>query len=40
MIIYNKRRPQRSNTNCKAVEGESTVKRSSLTLKNKLFLKS
>jgi len=43
MIIYNKRRslsPQPSITNCKAIERGSTVKRSSLTLKNKLFLKS
>jgi len=43
MIIYNKRRslsPQPSITNCKDIEIGSTVKKSSLTLKNKLFLKS
>jgi len=43
MIIYNKKSslsPQPSTTNCKAIERGSTVKRNSLTLKNKLFLKS
>jgi len=42
MIIYNKRRslsPQPSITNCKTIERRSTVLRSSLSLKNKLFLK-
>jgi len=43
MLIYKKRRslsPQPSITNFKAIERGSTVKRNSLTLKNKLFLKS
>jgi len=43
MIIYNKRRsfsPHPSIINCKAIERGSTVKINSLTVKNKLFLKS
>jgi len=39
MIIYSLS-PQPSITNCKAIEKRSTLKISSLTLKNKLFLKS